>query len=60
MILIDQISWIPNLNGFPSLLDNENKDFEFNYEEENDYHADEDDDDAYNESSDGECKEFLI
>ena len=60
MILIDQISWISNLNGFPSLLDNENEDFEFNYEEENDYHVDEDDDDAYNDSSDGECKDFLI
>ena len=57
--MIDQKPWIPTLNGFLSLLDNGNEDFNFNYEEENGYDADEDDD-AYNKSSDGECKDFLI
>ena len=49
-----------DLSGFPSLLDDGNEDFKFNYEVENDDDADEDDDDAYNESSDGECKDFFI
>ena len=48
------------MNEFLSLLDNRNEDFEFNYDEENDYDADEDDNNTYNESSDGECKDFLI
>ena len=51
--MIDQTPWIRNFNGFLSLLDNGNEDFKVDYEEENDYDADEnDDDDAYNESSD--------
>ena len=57
--MIDQTPSIPNLNGFPSLLDNGNEDFDFDYEEKNDYDADEDDGDAFNASSDEECKNFL-
>ena len=53
--MVDQTPWIPNLNRFLSLLDSGNKDFELDYEGENDCDAGKDDDDAYNESSDKEC-----
>ena len=40
------------MNGFSSLLDSGNEDFEFACVEQNDYDTDEDDDDdVYNESS---------
>ena len=58
-MLINQTPWIPNLNTFLSLLDSGNEDFEFDYEEENDYDVEEDDNDAYNESSDEKCKDLL-
>ena len=48
------------MNGFLSLLDSGNEDFEFDCEKENDYDVDEDDNDVYNESSDEECKYFCI
>ena len=57
---IDQTPWIPNLKGFLSLLDSGNKDFEFDYEEENDCDAGEAHDDAYKESSNEECKDFFV
>ena len=40
------LHWISSLNGFLSLLDSWNGNFEFDYEEENNYDTEEDDDDA--------------
>ena len=56
--MVNQTPWIPYLNRFLSLLDSGNENFELDYEDGNDYDAGEDDDDAYNESSDKECKDF--
>lgn len=57
--MIDQTPWIQSLNGFLSLLDSGNENFEFDYVEENECDTDEDDD-SYNESCDEDCKDIFV
>ena len=47
------------MNGFLSLLESGNENFEFDYEEENECDTDEDDD-SYNESCDEDCKDIFV
>ena len=58
--MIDQTPWIQSLNGFLSLLNSGNENFEFDYEEENECDTDEDDDNSYNESRDEDCKDIFV